>query len=415
MNLSRASKRGLRLIAVPTILIVIIVFPVTAFPVHDSPGSPEGKITVLAPNGGEVICPSHGEMVVSWSASGLPEGTLINVDLYKNGVITNHVFKNIPISPSSRKWGEMFASGAGGDGYKIRIATADGSVSDESDAPFSLTHVALSVTMVSPHGGEQWKLGEKHRIEWTWTGCPWGVTTITLWLLPKPWDHYKDVTGTISNMTPFINGFFEWTVGDLLGGKIVQPGGDYKIEVFSIVFVPTYAAAIDPNRPGLSAAPFSILAENAVIPPQAQPAGASVAQLSPATRAAATMPHMAALAESLRLVKPSGGERWIMGQLQRISWAWTGPSDRKAKILLYRGKRFLGSLGNDVPAATGFFDWKVGIVIGQPPIEPGEGYSIEVLVPAAAAGQEHRVKTGSPLTISPSPKRMPNPSQERKK
>ena len=135
-------------------------------------------VTIVAPNGGETICPNHGEMVVSWSSSGLPDNALINVDLYHNGTLTNHIFRNISPSPSSRKWDQMFASGATGDGYKVRINVVGSPLYDESDAAFNLAHVAPVVTMTAPKGGEQWRLGETHPVEWSWTGCIWGISWI---------------------------------------------------------------------------------------------------------------------------------------------------------------------------------------------------------------------------------------------
>jgi len=368
-------------------------------------------ITVLSPNGGETICPTHSALIVSWSTSGLPDGTLINVDLYKNGVITNHIFKNSPLTPMSRTWSELNVSGASGDGYKVRIATADGAVADESDAPFTLAHVPMTVRMVTPHGGERWRLGDQVRIEWSCTGCCWGVSTVGITLLTSPWNFYHDTVAGITASAWFQKGYYDWTVGDTRGGKIIPPGSDYKMEVYSIVWGPTYNDVINPNRTWLSPAPFSIFPEGAVLPPlpsqmekpdTARPAG------TPTTPQAASalkivqpaLVHLEPLKvlESLKLLAPVGGEHWTLGQNQRITWSWSGAADRTLKILLFKGRQLVGSLAKDLPAGKGTFDWRAGEIGKRSPAEPGDDYKIEIVAPAS--GSSPTLRSKSPAAFS---------------
>lgn len=390
-------------------LFLLFVLFAAALEAAPLPDAAPATITVISPNGGETICPNHGEMTVSWSFSGLADGTLINVDLYKNGVITNHIFKNIPITPSTKKWDQFFASGASGEGFKVRITTADGTVSGESAAPFTLAHVPMTVKMVTPRGGEQWRLGETHRIEWSCSGCCWGVNTVTIWISTEPWDMYHNIVATISNMAPFYKGYYDWTVGDTLGGKIIPPGVKYKMEVFSIVYVPTYADAIKPDRPWLSAAPFGIYAEGAEIPPwdagqsatgapTAQRPDTPSARVPTPGRITKVEPRVPMVAESLKILTPAGGERWALGQTQRITWSWRGPADRPVNILLYQGSRLVGTLAKGIPAAKGVFDWKVGEA-GKISAEAGDNYFVEIVTLATNTAEARRAKSPAAFSL----------------
>ena len=366
-------------------------------------------ITVLSPNGGETICPTHSTLTVLWSTSGLPDGTLINVDLYKNGVITNHIFKNIPLTPTSRTWSELNVSGASGDGYRVRISTADGTVSDESDAPFTLAHVPMTVRMVTPHGGERWRVGDQVRIEWSCAGCCWGVSTVGITLLTSPWNFYHDTVASVTASAWFQKGYYDWTVGDNRGGRIIPPGSDYKMEVYSIVYGPTYDDVINPNRTWLSPAPFSIYPEGTVFPPQmekpdtARPAGTpTMPQAVSAPKIvhrAPVQPEPLKVFESLKLLAPVGGERWTLGQNQPIIWSWSGPADRIVKILLFKGGQLVGSLAKDLPAGKGTFDWKAGEIGKRSPAEPGGDYRIEIVAPASGSSPALRSKSPAPFSL----------------
>ena len=59
----------------------------------------------------------------------------------------------------------------------------------------------------------------------------------------------------------------------------------------------------------------------------------------------------------LALTAPAGGESWIKGSTQRITWTSSGVSGN-VNLYLYKGTANLGLIASAVPVVNGGYSWK---------------------------------------------------------
>ncbi|HEX9746722.1 MAG TPA: hypothetical protein VGB30_14990 [bacterium] len=126
----------------------------------------EKTITVIKPNGGEIWV-KGGTAPVQWSSTGtIPE---VNIDLSLNAGLSYDIIlgTNIPNTGNFNvmpvgQWDSMNAM--------VRISdSTDPFISDESDNVFSIVE-QQQVEVTIPNGGEVWNIGEPQQVTWTWQG-----------------------------------------------------------------------------------------------------------------------------------------------------------------------------------------------------------------------------------------------------
>jgi hypothetical protein len=89
----------------------------------------------------------------------------------------------------------------------------------------------------------------------------------------------------------------------------------------------------------------------------------------------------AAYSEELRLIAPNGGENWVRGRVQTITWRAQGVQGN-VRLILLKGAERIGVIANNIPASAGSFAWTVGSYYTGPTTQEqaaiGTGYKIRV-------------------------------------
>ena len=132
--------------------------------------SAEGRaatLTVTSPNGGETW-QAGTTHIITWTSSGVTGN--IQIQPYLGGVAQTNLTTSAP-NTGSYSW-SIPAGYTPGTTYQIAISAMSGSVSDFSNAYFTIS-APPSLTVTSPNGGETWQAGTTQSI--TWNSSP-GVT-----------------------------------------------------------------------------------------------------------------------------------------------------------------------------------------------------------------------------------------------
>ena len=171
----------------------------------------DNEITVTLPNGGEDWA-IESVQNITWTDNFVDN---VEIQLFKSDIFHSQI-KNSTESDGSYLWNISSALDQGSD-YKIKIlSVADNNIFDFSDADFTLSSVII---ITSPNGGENWQTGVEQTITWS--------DNITE---DVKIDLYK---GGVFNSELFASTFSDgskfWTIP--LG---TPPGSDYKIKISSV-------------------------------------------------------------------------------------------------------------------------------------------------------------------------------------
>ena len=120
-------------------------------------------VTVTTPNGGEIwnVATSHA---ITWIASGLNN---VRIKYSTNdGTSWTTVVSSVSASNGTYQW---TVPNAPTTKARVMVSNSSGSLSDVSDAPFTIT-AGAAITLISPNGGERWSIGTTQSITWSSTG-----------------------------------------------------------------------------------------------------------------------------------------------------------------------------------------------------------------------------------------------------
>jgi hypothetical protein len=180
-------------------------------------------IRVTAPNGGETWKAGTAQ-TVTWSYTGNP-GSMVKIQLYKNGSLNRTLTYGTSISSGSYTW-TIPASQAASSVYKIKItSTSNSTYYDSSDNNFTIgAPVQTTLKVTSPNTSQVWRAGTRQTITWTYSGNPGSSVRIEL---------LKNgvLTRTISSSTSAGSagsGTYYWTLPTTL-----IAGADYRIRVLA--------------------------------------------------------------------------------------------------------------------------------------------------------------------------------------
>ena len=221
---------------------------------------PANTITVTSPNGGEQF-EAATPSLISWTSEG--EVAAVRLEYSADlGVTWNEIFASVPNSGSQSWQLPNLAS----DNMLVRVSeVGDPTVSDVSDAPFSLLISSLQLTR--PNGGEIWVGNEQQDILWDTVG---DVQSVRLEYSVNNGGTWSDIVASTPN-----TGTFNWPVVDAQTSSALVRVSD----------------ASDGSPSDVSDGPFSIDGS------------------------------------TISVTSPNGGEAWFGGTLQPITWTSDGNVD----------------------------------------------------------------------------------------
>lgn len=258
-------------------------------------------IDVTSPNGGEVL-PALGSHTITWNNTAGITSVLIQYST-DNGSTWNLINPMAPTGPSggSYVWNPIPATPSA----TCLVRVMDGMIpfiGDTSDATFTITSGTATVT--APNGGETWYVGTTQNITWTYTGPP------------SQYDiEYSTDNGATWNLVATnvsvgsFGGSYAWTIPN-------TPSTQCLVRVTDM---------IDPTRTDVSNAVFTIA--------------------SP----------------TITVVSPNGGESWLVGSTQTISWNSVGPITQVMLEYSSDGGTTWNLIAAPVPNGTGggTYSWTV--------------------------------------------------------
>lgn len=269
----------------------------------DQPCTIEGSaenvpIVVTGPNNGESF-PAGSTQMITWTGGG--PGQIVQLDLLKGGEWMYSI-GTAPVEAGSFAW-EVCPDLPEGNDYIVDLRTygCGNSTEDISDAGFAITASAPgpTITLLSPNGGESFVPGSTQSVTWTSTGLEGDAQVF----LASP-------TDTIYiGAAPVAAGSFAWQVCPLL-----PDGSDYRIYLRG---QGCWMSADDESD-----AVFSL-------------AGGSGGPLP-----------------TLELTYPVGGEIWVAGTVQTVTWSSSDPVG-EVRIVLYDGAQSV--VDTLVPLADGSY------------------------------------------------------------
>jgi len=167
-------------------------------------------VDLTAPNGGESwkVGTTHS---VTWNSNA---GGNVDISLYKGGAFQGVIAAGTA-NDGTYSWTVPSDQTVGSD-YRVRIAlTGDATVTDESDADFSITAETLYITVTAPNGGEIWPPGTRQEI--TWESNAGGSVKINLY---RGGFYYDTITWDTPN-----SGSFSWWV------PAGEDGSNYRVVI----------------------------------------------------------------------------------------------------------------------------------------------------------------------------------------
>ncbi|MFY0653360.1 MAG: VCBS repeat-containing protein [Cyclobacteriaceae bacterium] len=167
------------------------------------------QITLISPDGGEVI-EQNSTFNITWQGIDFDGHEIISID-YSSDAGVNW---NPLIEATAGQLNEDFIWFADankydvGADYRIRLQTNDGDVSVESASSFEIVAPAtLSVSLISPNGGEQIELNDHFEIEFSSTGL--AATDVIDLEWSTDGTNWNSIT---SSTVETFNGTFDWFV-----------------------------------------------------------------------------------------------------------------------------------------------------------------------------------------------------------
>ena len=134
------------------------------------------SITVQVPNGGENWV--QGSLhTLSWTYTG-NLGTMVKIEALRGDVVLAVVTPGTSIGSSgSGSYNLTFPYNTPlASDYRIRVSsTSIPAYSDTSDYPFT---ISSAITVATPNGGEEYKIGSSLPMSWTYTGTPGSLVNI---------------------------------------------------------------------------------------------------------------------------------------------------------------------------------------------------------------------------------------------
>jgi uncharacterized protein (TIGR02145 family) len=259
----------------------------------------DGEVSILSPIGAESwqVGSTHD---ITWTSSYF---TNAKIELTtNNGTSWSAIISSTPAASGSYAWTVPDSSSTQ---CKIRISDViDTTIKSISSSTFTISPIPV-ITITTPNGGENWKVGEIDSIKWTSTNV--SATKI----------EYSIDNGTSWSMviasTPASVGYYPWTIPN-------TPSAVCKVRISDVA---------DTNVKSTSLNTFTI----AVIP-------------------------------AITLTSPNGGETWNVAEIHPITWTSSNITNVKIDYTTDGGTIWLPVIASTA-ASIGSYDWLIPNTPGQ--------------------------------------------------
>ncbi|MHB9030352.1 MAG: GPI anchored serine-threonine rich family protein, partial [Candidatus Latescibacterota bacterium] len=222
------------------------------------------SITLLSPNGGEKV-EFETYYSIRWSATFTD---VITIEIsFSDGTNWSRITQ---VSAASGSFNWLVPRPAGATCRVRVIDTVDPTVSDTSDASFSIIPRVRSYTVTTPNGGEQLTGGSTENITWTSSLAD----TVRIEFSPDGGSTWQALNAKYSGVRSF-----SWKVPDVSSSNC-------------LVRISYY---LDPQVQDESNSPFTVIRSTPVAP-------------------------------TITLTAPNGGESWAAGSPQNITWSYSNVS-----------------------------------------------------------------------------------------
>ncbi len=218
--------------------------------------APEPSIVVTSPNGGEIWLAGTTQ-TIKWTSENVEN---VKIEFTSNGGANWTLVEQSAASTGSYSW---TVPSINSELCKVRISDAlDGAPSDLSDGYFTIsTEAVQSITVTSPNGGEVWESGTSRNITWTSTG----ITNVKIEFTTNNGVSWSTLTASVPS-----SGFYIWN-------QIPNtPSTNCKVRI---------SYAVNSNLFDESDGVFTIAPEPSIV-----------------------------------VTSPNGGEIWLEGTTQNITW-----------------------------------------------------------------------------------------------
>jgi len=253
-------------------------------------------ISLTSPNGGENWTVGSVQNI-TWAYNGVQ-----NIKLeytLNNGTSWNQIVGSTSASTGSYSW---TIPNSVSNNCKVRITDAgNNSITDQSDAFFTISAPAATITLTSPNGGENWTVGSTHNITWSQTG----VTNVKLEYTSNNGTSWNQIVASTSAST----GSYSWEIPNSVSNIC-------KVKVTS-----TINSLISDE----SNAQFTI----------------------------STIP-----VPVVTITSPNGGENWLAGSQYSITWNSSNVQNLKMEYSVNGGTNW-SLINAAVPANLGSYIWTI--------------------------------------------------------
>jgi hypothetical protein len=343
-------------------------------------------IRITSPNGGEIWTIGTTKSI-RWISSGVNGN--VKIEYSPDDQVTWKTISTSTANSGSFNW--IIPDDVSAHCH-VRIADASDTISDSSDAEFSIAPVA-TLTLTSPNGGETWQANSDHTITWTSSGA---ITTVKLEISSDGGGSWLEIAGSIAN-----NGFYAWTVPNTLSEQCLvkvtalDGGGEYDVSntVFTISSPPTITVTKPNGGENLqtgstqaitwtstgnidsiniaystdSGATWTPIASaiantgsfNWTVP--STPSTNCLVRVNDVVGTAVDSSNLVftiSLPPTITVTKPNGGENWLTGSTQVITWTSTG-SVGNVKIEYSTNNGSFWSIITSSMGNTGTYSWNV--------------------------------------------------------
>lgn len=191
------------------------------------------SITVLSPNGGEKW--EIGKTYkIKWTNTTNKYTVMEIIGNRGNDRVIIPSGDIFPPSQTSYNFTVPSSWQAGSD-FKVMVSAPPGNyghtITDSSDSSFSIVTAGTNsgVSVISPNGGENWKVGETHAITWDSSNRP-ASSQVTIKISDtRPTFNVLPNSATIIQTTN--TGSYNWTIPSSIGGMNLNAGNVYKIKI----------------------------------------------------------------------------------------------------------------------------------------------------------------------------------------